>query len=252
MHDPMTVAFDIKSPFRGEPTPFWPEGYRQTWITIWHVDPERDGTDDSCGWFKRARHGDKAVLEKIRKAFDSEWTGEYLGWFHESGYPKQSVQATTLALFRRAAYIHFNSDWRKTDAFMKRNLLNMIWLAENNTDSLYESLTQKYGPRRARADRVEYFASVIYGCILRWEQKWYQHARWHVWHWKIQIHALQAFKRWAFSRCCKCGGRFTWGYAPTSGSWSGTGPRWFRSESGVYHHDCSEPSRECVAEVKVG
>lgn len=30
MHDPMTVAFDLGV------------------VTIWHVDPEKDGSDDSC------------------------------------------------------------------------------------------------------------------------------------------------------------------------------------------------------------
>jgi hypothetical protein len=38
MHDPMTVAFQL---------PFG--------ITIWHVDPERGGDDDSCDWFGNHR-----------------------------------------------------------------------------------------------------------------------------------------------------------------------------------------------------
>src|SRR6185369_11968379 len=29
---------------------FWDTGYRETFITIWHKDPECDGSDDSCGW----------------------------------------------------------------------------------------------------------------------------------------------------------------------------------------------------------
>lgn len=37
MHDPMTVAHEF---FRGI--------FR---ITIWHVDPETDGSDNSCDWF---------------------------------------------------------------------------------------------------------------------------------------------------------------------------------------------------------
>lgn len=36
MHDPKTVAHEIRI---------------KNWhlVTIWHVDPETDGTDDSCG-----------------------------------------------------------------------------------------------------------------------------------------------------------------------------------------------------------
>jgi hypothetical protein len=49
MHDPMTVAHDIKAPW----TRRYPSGsrYRPTLVTIWHIDPETDHTDDSCGWF---------------------------------------------------------------------------------------------------------------------------------------------------------------------------------------------------------
>lgn len=56
MHDLMTVAFEIKSPFRNKPTQWWPEGYRETLVTVWHRDPEKRGPDprshgdDSCGW----------------------------------------------------------------------------------------------------------------------------------------------------------------------------------------------------------
>jgi hypothetical protein len=37
MHDPMTVAHELHLPILGE-------------VTIWHVDPEADGSDDSCDW----------------------------------------------------------------------------------------------------------------------------------------------------------------------------------------------------------
>jgi hypothetical protein len=46
-------------------------------------------------------------------------------------------------------------------------------------------------------------------------------------------------KRWLFSRCAGCGKRFPWGYAPISASWESDGPRWFRGERSVYHHECS-------------
>lgn len=48
MYDPMTQAFNIRLP--------WQRKYA-SFITIWHVDPEKPGTcnrtDDSCGWFDR-------------------------------------------------------------------------------------------------------------------------------------------------------------------------------------------------------
>lgn len=249
MRDPQTVAFDIKSPFRQKPSRFWPKGYRDTIITIWHVDPERDGTDDSCGWFMRPRHGDKAVFEKIKRAFASEWDGEYIGWFDENGFPKLSVQATSLGLFRRAAYIHFGESWTRTDKFLRRHLLDILSFSENTTDSFSDTLTMRYGPS-TKDERVNNAASIVYGCILRWARPWYRAPRWHVWHWKLQIHPLQAFKRWAFSRCAVCGRRFTWGYSPVSNQWHGTGPRWFRNEHGVFHSDCSNTQVSDVASAE--
>lgn len=121
MHDPLTVAFEIRRPWPQRRRLLGGAHYYPSLVTIWHKDPERNGTDDSC-------------------------------------------------------------DWRR--------------------------------PR-----------------------PWYRHPRWHVHHWKVQVHFTQALKRYLFSRCSKCGGRFTWNYAPMSG-WSGGGPRWFRSEVGVYHHGC--------------
>lgn len=68
MHDPMTVAFDIPSPIRHKPDKWCPKGYRPTLITIWHVDPQKDGADDSCDWSGRRRPlnpKEKVLLDAI-------------------------------------------------------------------------------------------------------------------------------------------------------------------------------------------
>jgi hypothetical protein len=239
MHDPMTVAHEIKYPWRKYPkgSKFWPDGYREAVLTIWHRDPERDGSDDSCGWFKRPRHGDQALREKIRRAFESEWDGEHLGWFRTDGQPVLSLQATTLGLFRRAAYIYFGDSWPKAERFLRRHLLEILSFAENRHDSLRDSLTMRFG-HEPKDDRIRHMADVIFGCLLRWTQPWYAHPRWHFWHWKIQIHPLQLLKRWVFSRCCHCSGRFGFGESPIAYSWHGTGPRWFRGETKIAHQSC--------------
>lgn len=68
MHGPSCVAHEIKSPFRSAPSKMWPKGHRNSLVTIWHVDPECDGADDSCGWFIRGRHlkaADKALADRL-------------------------------------------------------------------------------------------------------------------------------------------------------------------------------------------
>ena len=57
------------------------------------------------------------------------------------------------------------------------------------------------------------------------------HPRWHVHHWRIQVHPWQHARRWLFDRCSGCGSRFSWGYAPNSLQWGGGGP--------LYHRECT-------------
>lgn len=223
MHDPSTVAFDIKYPWKSRPSKHWPNGYRSTFITIWHEDPETDGTDDSCGWFKRARHGDKAVLEAIRKDFEFNWDPDYGGWFKKDGSPALSVIAITIDMFWSAANAHFRSDgrtnWRRSRKFLNRHLLDIIHFAENPTDSMHPAIVGRYGIA-PRADRIASAASVVYGCILRWTRPWYRHPRWHVWHWRLQVHPWQKIRRRLFDRCAECGGHFGWNESPI-GTWGG-------------------------------
>lgn len=74
----------------------------------------------------------------------------------------------------------------------------------------------------------------------RWQAE-VQHAwRWHVHHWKIQVHGLQRLRRRLLTRCTWCHGRSRKGDTVNfSLSWDGPRGRWWRGEPGLYHHDCS-------------
>lgn len=165
MHDPLTVVWEIKSPFwrtlGRDIHRAW--RYHPPLVTIWHRDPGVGGDEDSCDWFSR----------RLTKA--NGWWPVDIDELH--GLPSEARRAVEYVWFR----------WR-----------------------------HQLGRRR-----------------------WWQSPRWHVHHWKIQIHAVQALKRWAFSRCSACGRRFTWGYAPVSHVWGSDGPQWFRSETNVFHCECS-------------
>ena len=238
MYDPSTVAHEIKSPFRRAPDKFWPKGYRSTLVTIWHEDPEADGSDDSCGWFIRARHLDKALRERVRKEFRFNWTWS-AGWFDAEQRPKFSSAAITLLMVQRAAYEYFGGSWPKTERFVQRHLAEILLFGENGTDSMHDIITNRWRSTASADERANESADIILAWVARHDRPWWRHPRWHVHHWRIQVHGVQAFKRWAFSRCEGCGKRFPWGYAPTSHQWSGGGPRWFRGEPGVYHNECS-------------
>lgn len=75
MHDPMSVAFEIRYPWRAytkaeraaRPDSEFTQTYRAAFITVWHVDPERRGDDDSCDWFNRKGE----LTEKERAVADA-------------------------------------------------------------------------------------------------------------------------------------------------------------------------------------
>lgn len=281
MHDPMTQAHEIKYPWwKHTPWPkkfrnsgdrkfawrrmqqevpasqlrrmdsFWEDGYRETFLTIWHVDPERDGTDDSCG-YSRVRLT-KRQIERLRNACwhearhphflrcpAKEWTGSiaeveslYRGLvFLVVRVLRLKVSYEEIALYA-IDRTHVHDCGKAGSVFCFQPGYHTNFAADREDD------------------REHHFHSILCNVasnLLTDRRHWWQHPKWHFWHWKFQCHPLNNFKRWAFSRCSKCGGRFTWGYSPVTNSWHGTGPLWFRSEKDTYHSDCNRPSDPCLA-----
>ena len=252
MHDPMTVAFELKYPWRvyRNPRSDFEKEYREAWCTIWHVDPETDGSDDSCGRFMRHRHGDKEIFEKIIKEFDFNWDSMFtsestncvypMGWFYPNGDPQLSVYGITLNLFFSAARIMMGRD--KAIKYINKHLVEILLFAENTIDSLYNAITRKFekGCKESykRDETIKSFAQIIYAYILRDIRPWYKHPRWHIWHWKIQIHPLQKLRRLLFDRCYYCGKRFGYHESPMS-NWDG---------DKVWHSKCD--NSKCDKRIK--
>lgn len=232
MHDPMTVAFDIRWPW------FWKK-YRPSAITIWHVDPESDGSDDSCGWgFPRLSKSQRSRLEHLAycEARDP--------WFMRDPVKRIGSAADAESLMRGAILsvsrsLKVKMKWEEVRQLASR-------LTHNPIDNFQGSLCHLPGWHTNFSDdlisererHATGFFCQIGRIVLGKKRHWWQHPRWHVWHWKIQIHAVQKFKRWAFSRCNKCGGRFRWGESPVTSNWNSKGPRWFKGETDIYHGDC--------------
>lgn len=202
MHDPMTVAFEIKYPWRAhpelkdstKPIDQFLKTYRNPFITIWHVDPQkrRKGvhtrSDDTCDWFgshRRLSPREEALSRAIDELKHTLGFAPY--------YPDPKL---------------YGPDYMSMDA----------WTAESRIGPIGE-LQRAHGDWKARHG-------------FRW------HPRWHIHHWKMQIHPLQDLKRWLFSRCRDCGGRFAWGETGWTNQWDSGGPRWFRSERDLHHMNC--------------
>lgn len=250
MHDPMTLICTFPSYASRE----WMG--KHWWIPrfiagfeifrLWHVDPCKGaGGDDTCGWFKRAHHGNKATLELIVKRFDEDWDRTWTynpdehpndeddggkrtycrGLFYPNGIPRMSASAVALNLFMIAANAHFacngSNNWKASKKFLRQNFMDILLFAENPTDSLFDSFYMTFGKCENREERIRNNAAIIYGWILRADQKWWQHPRWHVRHWKIEIPAYFKLHRWLLGRCCRCGKGFRFNESPV-GNWDGS------------------------------
>lgn len=254
MHSPETVAFEIKNPLAKKR-----HGYKPSLITIWHHDPEKDGTDDSCGWFMRDRHLPKGVIEKVASEFESEWDSSHkgengfiynCGWFNKHGENVLSVRGIVLDMYIYAAKIVLNPNdkispgkmWKKAWRFVNKNYAEIMYFAENNRDSMRDNIVRKFEigcnveyTKEKRTEMINHCASIIACDVARRNRPWYKAPRWHIWHWKIQFHPIQNFKRRYLLKCSVCGKR---GFKSSPMSdWNGT-KRW--------HQECDN-SRKTIS-----
>lgn len=199
MHDPLTVAHTIYYPWN-RPKEAW---RRHEFLVVWHRDPEKGGSDDSCDWFNRHRPlkpDERAIVEAVNRAG---------------------------SLFGNPP--HFISSYEPDE---EADLMGR------------EPLKVRASPRVTR-EHAAYHE--ICEAVNKWQfrhRRWRLTPRWHIWHWRLQIIPLQHFKRWAFSRCARCGRHFRWGYSPVANQWDGTGPLWFRSERDVSHGEEAAQDRK--------
>jgi hypothetical protein len=64
--------------------------------------------------------------------------------------------------------------------------------------------------------------------------------RFHVHHWRLQIHPLQHLRRRLLTRCTWCGGRDRTGDpVNVSQQWHSKRGHWWQGERGLFHSDCS-------------
>lgn len=226
MHDPMTVIGS------------WPRyGTRLykligTQFTLWHVDPETDGSDDSCGWSgpKFTKADDHIIKDLLCDEQQTPWVRTAQTHVRDPRYQYQEARpgdglALIVMAYGEAAWA---ADRRRMDPKL---IAEAMSLATHRHDNLMSCVAE---PER------------LFRCVLRAyrrnRRRWWQHPRWHVRHWKLQVHLLQQARRFLFDRCATCGGRFKWGYSPTT-DWNCTA---------VWHGECGQPNQVRASEPQSG
>lgn len=246
MFDPSTQAFEIKYPWIAHR---WttPSGhvhkYRAAFITIWHEDPCRGGgprPDDSCGWSRpRIETAEREKFEKIGLEMYSTIFNKQDAEARKADYVSVCYEPTCYdAIYwswRRIAHeMRPNSRWQFGVNLTAKELEEIYSLSANPIDNFRFRMREIVDA----ATFADFFLR-IFSCYKRFHRPWFKHPRWHIWHWRVQIHPWQQLRRWMLTKCEGCGKGFKFGESPTSHSWHSEPPKFLRGERGLYHSDCS-------------
>ncbi|WP_165358816.1 hypothetical protein [Spirosoma sordidisoli] len=245
MHDPKTVAFEIRYPFKNK------SGYRSSFITIWHNDPLNfrfpDGTrkqgrrsDDSCGWSTPMYHEQEwADLKKVAIHQYSELFARQVAEKEGKDYayicnqPESTYEI--VYWIWRAIKAHGKKGWqygRRRNFLSAAELEFIMVLATAPGDNF----KQHHKPHDEESF-VDMFR-MIWNQYRRFHRPWYKHPRWHVHHWSIQFHPWQQLKRRYWDKCCICGKRgFT---GPAYGNWN---------DDRIWHGECANARKEAVTGI---
>ncbi len=231
MHDPSTVAFEIRFPWGRR---FNGRLYRTPFITIWHEDPMdfrgkcgcRD--DDSCGWFTPPMQIDER--DTWRKRSDYEYTlifakqrataqGES---YARVCYHPETTYDAVYWIWRSIRHEHLKSKWwyRTLWRYSSRPSVGEMEAIQNLASNPVDNLQFTFQNEIADAESFWPFYRCVLNAYRRHMRPWYRHPRWHVHHWRFQIHPLQRLKRRLFTRCAECRKPFGWNESPV-GTWGG-------------------------------
>ncbi len=189
MHDPMTVAFEIKRPYPVRRTDAKSQRYWPPLVTVWHRDPESDGTDDSCGWFRP--NLSKAHLSSLRYLASQEAKRP---WFLAETAKQASSPTEAETLLRQAVLLvarvvkvrlSLEAATRIAVEFLMSPVDNvrgsLCFLSGWHSNSAIDCEVD-------RKDSALRLYCTLAREVLRQARPWWQHPRWHLNHWKIQVH----------------------------------------------------------------
>ena len=181
MHDPETLAFSL---YLG----------RFNLLNVWHVDPCRGASDDSCGWtFPRLTTAQHQAMKDL-----GWWEGRER---HYLRYPFKQYRAEVAdreALYR-AAILLVAKALRVRMSFGDASTMAAERFGVGGCegpDRLFCFLPgyhTNHADDRAedRADHWRQECTAIARLILLRHRRWWQHPRWHFWHWKLTFPGLR-------------------------------------------------------------
>lgn len=214
MHDPKTVAFEIylgsKKKRNGN--------YKSPFITIWHNDPELDGSDDSCGWsYPKITNEEITYLDKVAKEQYGQLFARRIAIAEDKDYFSicydQDIYGVIYWMWRVFNKKFNKTVWQYGNDLTLKELQQVYVLSTNPVDNFQHNNCHNIAEFR---DTI----GLIYRVWKRFHRKWYQHPRWHIHHWSIQFHPYQRLKRRYFDKCSECGKRGFKGAAYSD--WDGT------------------------------
>lgn len=220
MHDPSTVAFEIRSPIRRK-SDFFKNGYRAPLVTIWHEDPlDFEGkrgcrSDDSCGWFRPpyTEEQEERIKKLGRQQYSTIWGKQHAAREGKDyAYVCYEPSCYDAIYWTWRAINHSEKRqgaWQYGVRLTARELQEIFELSSNPVDNLRVSLWSVKDEDTA----ADWFM-LVYRCWQRFNRPWYRHPRWHFWHWRLQVHPLQKLMRRLLTRCEACGRLFGWSESP--------------------------------------
>lgn len=238
MKDPLTVAFEL--PRYGTRLYRWLGALQ---ITIWHRD--KNGCDGACGW--SYPHLTKTQQDRLRQWAWSEGRDPYFlrcpgKVFNGSRTDAETLYRALVLETARALDVRMSVEEATKFAITRVHrggfedaARAFCWVPGYHTNNKNDSA--KY--------REDHFYGVMFGVarqILAERRPWFRHPKWHIHHWRIQVHCLQKLRRWLFERCAGCGKGYSWGYCPTS-NWGGK-PTWHSECYGKASAHCSPTTDE--------
>jgi len=171
MHDPEILVLSVPHPIKWLCNKIWKkDSYVESVLDIWHVDPERNGTDDSCGYSYPVIC--KEEKSKIREMGESE----YKFMFGES-YATLKGASTYEIIWATWRIIA----WRQ---YRRSKLtLDEITYISDLAGSPHDNLQNWVTAAKSDAKACGAFFEIVNRSYRRCNRRWWQHPRFHLFHW---------------------------------------------------------------------